>query len=77
MSIISIYTFSQRSKLKQMCLNSGGKYLFTYNECQITKDKLFSLCNSTKGEADLCASPCRHSLKQGACIGVCVPICKF
>jgi len=80
LSIIFIYTFSQRSKLKQMCLNSGGKYLFIYNECQETNssldDKLSSLCDFTKGEFNSCASPCRHS-PGGVCITMCEQVCKF
>jgi hypothetical protein len=56
------------------CLNSSGKWIKEYNECEFIKK---AWCDARGGTFIECASACRHAPKSQMCITLCVPVCKL
>ena len=66
------------SSKKNACETAGGKWLEDYNECESMAGGLDEkTCKDLGGTLNACDSACRHDPNPGACIEVCINVCKF
>jgi len=79
LTISLIYFFSKRLIFRQKCLDIGGQYSFSKNECfsiniSLKKD-LIKLCSSFRAKYSPCVGRCPKKSK--ICPTICTQVCEL
>jgi hypothetical protein len=62
------------SSLKEICKQTGKKWLEEKQECEFMPEKK---CTELKGTFSPCESDCRHQENAEICNKMCIPVCSF
>ena len=82
-SVVALFLIrvqSEKTDKEKECFSYKGRWLSKYRECELrglSEQEGRNACHAMGGKYEFCSSACRHDLKPGPCILVCIPICKF